>query len=70
MRLPVFQFALGALIVLFGAYLIGKWAIGIACAVIGLCMITDALLRDVKAARPQPTATTFEEIIERAKASQ
>jgi hypothetical protein len=69
MRLPVFQFALGAIVVLVGAYLIGRWAVGVALGVIGMCMIADALLRDVKAVRPQPTATTFEEVIERAKAA-
>jgi hypothetical protein len=68
-RLPVFQFALGAAIVIFGAWLIGRWAVGVALAIMGLCIVADALLRDVRAARPQPQATTFEEVIERAKAA-
>lgn len=67
MRLPFIQFAIGALVVIFGAYLIGRWAVGIALAVIGLLLILDALLRDIRPQAPQPTATTFEEVIERAR---
>ena len=69
MRLPLFQFVLGAAIVVFGAYLIGRWAIGVALAVIGICLVLDALLRDVQTQQRQPTATTFEDIIDRARNS-
>lgn len=69
MRLPVVQLAFGAAIVLFGAYLLGKWAVGIALALIGLALVADALLRDVQPPKPPPTATTFEDVIERARNS-
>ena len=69
MRLPLFQFVLGAAIVLFGAWLIGRWAVGVACALIGTCMVFDALLRDVQTQHRQPAATTFEDIIDRARNS-
>jgi len=69
MRLPLIQFIFGAVIVIFGAYLIGRWAVGIALAVIGTCLLFDALFRDVQTQRQQPTATTFEDVIGRARKS-
>lgn len=76
MQFKLFQFLFGVAVVLFGAYLIGRWAVGLALAIIGIVVLGDALLRNIDMAKPKaetvepPEPKTLEEIFERAGRSQ
>lgn len=75
MRMHIVQVIFGAAIVLFGAWLIGRWAIGVALAVIGLMLLTDGLLRNVPDTPPRIDTNplepkTLDDIFERARRSQ
>lgn len=72
MRLHIIQMICGAGIVLFGAWLIGRWAVGVALALIGIMVIADALLRNVPDKEPQIADSplepqTLDQIFEKAK---